>query len=41
MTPLADKITTMTAADLKTLRANAARLLEHGSLAAFSARTAS
>ncbi|MFN4040956.1 MAG: hypothetical protein ACK4I0_04760 [Brevundimonas sp.] len=36
MTPLADKITTMTAADLKTLRANAARLLEHGSPAQMS-----
>jgi hypothetical protein len=30
MTPLADMIPTMTDADLTTLRANAARLVEHG-----------
>jgi hypothetical protein len=30
MTPLADMIPTMTDADLVTLRANAARLVEHG-----------
>lgn len=31
MTPLADKIPTMSDTDLSSLRANAARLVEHGS----------